>query len=50
MNEAADDVEGFWTQEQDPNQQIEDMIEDLHRPTRRQGSGRQASEGPTLDF
>jgi polyhydroxyalkanoate synthesis regulator phasin len=42
MSEAVDDLEGFPAQEAaDANQQMEDMIEDLHRPARRQGSGRQ---------
>jgi hypothetical protein len=50
MNEEVDDIEGFPAQEQDPNQQMEDMIEDLYRPARQQGSGRQAREGPTSDF
>jgi hypothetical protein len=49
MSEAVDDLEGFLAQA-DPNQQMEDMIEDLHRPARRQGSGREAREGPTSDF
>jgi hypothetical protein len=31
---------GFLAQKADPNQQMEDMIGDLHRPARRQGSGR----------
>jgi bacterioferritin (cytochrome b1) len=43
MTEAVDDLE-------DPNQQMEDMIEDLRRPARRQGSRRQEREGPTSDF
>jgi hypothetical protein len=49
MSEAVDDLEGFSAQG-DPNQQMEDMIEDLYRPARRQGSGRQAREGPTSDL
>jgi hypothetical protein len=49
MSEEVDDLEGFPAQT-DPNQQMEDMIEDLHQPTRQQGSGRQAREGPTSDF
>jgi polyhydroxyalkanoate synthesis regulator phasin len=40
MNEAVDDPEGFSAQEQDPNKQMEDMIEDLPRPARRHGSER----------
>jgi hypothetical protein len=32
MFEVVDDLEGFLVQG-DPNQQMEDMIEDLHRPT-----------------
>jgi polyhydroxyalkanoate synthesis regulator phasin len=34
MTEVVDDLEGFLAQEQDPNQQMEDIIEDLHRPAR----------------
>jgi hypothetical protein len=27
-----DDLEGLAAQEEDPNEQMEDMIEDLHQP------------------
>jgi polyhydroxyalkanoate synthesis regulator phasin len=37
MTEVVDALEGFPMHEQDPNQQMEDMIEDLHWPTRLQG-------------
>jgi hypothetical protein len=30
MTETVDDLEGFSAQEANPNQQIEDMIEDLN--------------------
>jgi hypothetical protein len=49
MNAAVDDLEGLASQEQGPNEQMEDMIED-HLPAHRQGSGRQARESPTSDF
>jgi hypothetical protein len=40
LNKTVDDLKGLAAQEQDPNEQMEDMIEDLHRPVHRQGSGR----------
>jgi hypothetical protein len=49
MSEAVDYLEGFPAQA-DPDQQMEDMIEDINRPALRQGSTRQAREGPTSDF
>jgi hypothetical protein len=35
LNEGVDDLEGLTAQEQDPNEQMEDMIKDLDRPSRR---------------
>jgi hypothetical protein len=47
---AVDDLEGLASQEQGPNEQRKDMIEDLYRQARRQGSRQEARETPTSDF